>query len=72
MNETHGLGAAALTDISDELLDAVVGGGSIVDPVLCPILGSLSPGVPGVVDIDPTGDTSIAGQPTWDCVPYDG
>src|SRR4051812_34797851 len=27
-----------------------------IDPVVCPILASLSPGVPGVVDIDPTGD----------------
>jgi hypothetical protein len=72
MNETHGLGAAALTAISDELLDAVVGGDGIVDPTVCPILASHSgSGVPGVVDIDSTGDTSVVGLgPVWDCPPY--
>jgi hypothetical protein len=41
------------------------------DEVLCPILRTLSPGVPGVVDIDPTGDTYIGGSFIWDCPPYE-
>ena len=40
-----------------------------VDPLLCPILKALSPGVPGV-DITPEGDTTILGEPVWDCPPY--
>jgi hypothetical protein len=44
-----------------------------LDATLCPILSSLSPGVPGVVDIDPEGDTSVAGVgQVWDCPPYGG
>jgi hypothetical protein len=41
-----------------------------VDDRLCPLLASLSPGVPGVVDIDPTGDTYVGGEFLWDCPPY--
>jgi hypothetical protein len=41
-----------------------------VDPVVCPLLAARAPGVPGVVDIDPTGDTSVAGGLVWDCPPY--
>ena len=40
------------------------------DPLLCPVLASLSPGVPGVVDINAEGDVSLAGVPFWDCPPY--
>jgi hypothetical protein len=42
----------------------------VVDATVCPLLASRSPGVPGVVDIDPTGDTYVAGQFVWDCPPY--
>jgi hypothetical protein len=41
----------------------------IVDPTLCPVLASLAPGAPGV-DISPEGDTTIVGDPVWDCPPY--
>lgn len=41
-----------------------------LDGTLCPRLAALAPGVPGVVDIDPTGDTSVAGSVLWDCPPY--
>jgi hypothetical protein len=50
------------------LTDTVAG---YVDPLACAVLASLSPGVPGVVDITPAGDTTIAGAgPLWDCPPY--
>lgn len=41
------------------------------DPTVCAELGSLAPGVPGIVDIDPTGDTYITGEFLWDCQPYE-
>jgi hypothetical protein len=51
------------------LLDDLVIGD--VDPTVCPILASLSPGIPGVVEITPEGDTTIDGfGPFWDCPPY--
>jgi hypothetical protein len=41
------------------------------DSVVCPILASLAPGVPGVVDINPEGDTTVVGVGAfWDCPPY--
>jgi len=40
------------------------------DGILCPILISLAPGVPGVIDINSEGDVAIAGIPFWDCPPY--
>lgn len=42
-----------------------------VDPVVCPLLAARSPGVPGLVDIDTTGDTYIFGERFWDCPPYE-
>ena len=57
--------SAYFSDLSDDLLDEVVGG----NPVYCPVAASMSPGVPGVVDIDSTGDTSVAGQFIYDCPP---
>ena len=44
---------------------------SIPDFIICPILMAAAPGVPGVVDIEPEGDTSILGEPFWNCPPYD-
>jgi hypothetical protein len=42
-----------------------------VDPVVCPALAALAPGVPGVLDITPAGDTTLVGiSPLWDCPPY--
>lgn len=41
-----------------------------LDLLTCAVLIALAPGVSGVVDIDPTGDTSVAGTPFWDCPPY--
>ena len=42
------------------------------DALTCALLIALAPGIPGVVDIDPTGDTAVAGIPFWDCPPYQG
>ena len=42
------------------------------DVVVCAALIALAPGVPGVVDIDPTGDTYLLGEFLWDCPPYGG
>jgi hypothetical protein len=42
-----------------------------VDPVVCPVLASLAPGIPGVVDITAVGDTTVVAYgPVWDCPPY--
>lgn len=41
-----------------------------LDPVLCTLLATLSPGVPGVVDITPEGDVYVLGTLVWDCPPY--
>jgi hypothetical protein len=48
----------------------------VLDPevsgVICPILRSWYPGIPGVVDIDWDGDTTIQPfGPRWDCPPLD-
>jgi hypothetical protein len=43
---------------------------NIVDPLVCPRLAALAPGVPGVIDVDPTGDTYVAGTFVYDCPPY--
>jgi hypothetical protein len=44
----------------------------VVDPVVCPVFGSLAPGVPGVLDITPEGDAALPyeGGRFWDCPPY--
>lgn len=43
----------------------------LLEPTLCPVLASLAPGVPGVVDIDAEGDTAVAGLgQVRDCPPY--
>lgn len=56
----------------DRIIDVVSGPfEEYVDPVLCPILASYAPGIPGVVDIDPTGDTTLVAYGFfWDCPPY--
>ena len=59
-----------LNEIMDLLNDAP-GLGSLVDSLSCDVLRALSPGVPGVIDIDPTGDTYVAGEFVWDCPPYE-
>jgi hypothetical protein len=42
-----------------------------VDPLVCPALASLAPGMPGVVDVTPDGDTTVVAYgPAWDCPPY--
>jgi hypothetical protein len=42
-----------------------------IDPLVCPALAALAPGVPGVLDITPAGDTTLVGvSPLWDCPPY--
>jgi hypothetical protein len=43
----------------------------LLDTVICPVLASASPGIPGVIDINAEGDTTIAVVgPFWDCPPY--
>jgi len=37
------------------------------DPTTCPLIGAAAPGVPGVVDVDPSGDTYVEGEIAWDC-----
>ena len=54
-----------------DLLDQIFAATGAVDFLLCPILGGLAPGVPGVLDITPEGDVSIAGSLFWDCPPYE-
>lgn len=39
-------------------------------PVECAAIAAMTPGIPGVVDIDSEGDVSVAGEPVWDCPPY--
>jgi hypothetical protein len=44
---------------------------TLLDPLVCPLLGALAPGVPGVVDVTPYGDVTVAGVGlVWDCPPY--
>ena len=43
---------------------------AIPDPLLCPQLAALAPGVPGVVDVTPQGDVGTVVGPLWDCPPY--
>ena len=52
----------------DQILHDVT---SIPDATICPIIASLSPGVPGVVDISAEGDVAVAGIGIWDCPPYE-
>jgi hypothetical protein len=45
--------------------------GDLIDSIVCPILASLSPGIPGVVDISPEGDVTLPVLgPFWDGPPY--
>jgi hypothetical protein len=60
-----------------DAIDAIVGTvndskPNLVDPILCPVLASLAPGIPGVVDINAEGDTVITAfaRVTYDCPPY--
>ncbi|HVF05340.1 MAG TPA: hypothetical protein VNA20_10895 [Frankiaceae bacterium] len=41
-----------------------------VDPRLCPLLAQLAPGY-GDVAVNEQGDVHVAGEPVWDCPPYD-
>jgi hypothetical protein len=42
-----------------------------LDPIICQVLRAAAPGIPGVIDITPEGDTTIAVLgPFWDCPPY--
>jgi hypothetical protein len=61
-----------LPDWVGVLLDMVNGASATyVDPVVCPLLASSSPGVPGVVDVTPAGDVTVVGVGLlWDCPPY--
>lgn len=43
----------------------------ITDQLLCPVLVALTPGIPGVVGIDPDGDVVVDGSRVHDCPPYD-
>jgi hypothetical protein len=42
-----------------------------LDPTICSVLKLAAPGIPGVIDITPEGDTTIIGLGAfWDCPPY--
>jgi hypothetical protein len=57
-------------DAFDAALDAVTGVLG-ADPLLCPLLGALAPGVPGVVDVKREGDVTVTGiGSVHDCPPY--
>jgi hypothetical protein len=67
----HTVLCAAATETTippDEVNDILAAG---IDPIICPVLIALAPGVPGVIDISPEGDVVLAGTiPFWDCPPY--
>ena len=42
----------------------------LVDPVLCPLLAQLAPGISGVADITYEGDVYVLGERLLDCPPY--
>jgi len=43
----------------------------VFDPTVCPVLASLSPGIPGVVDVASEGDVYVLGERVRDCPPYE-
>jgi len=51
-----------------DLLDLV---GTTLDTVICPVLAELEGDYAGLVTINAQGDVFIAGDPFWDCPPYD-
>lgn len=56
---------APLTDFADSLTGDA-------DPVVCPVLGTLAPGVPGVA-VEPEGDVSLSPYwEAWNCTPSGG
>jgi hypothetical protein len=56
-----------LTTLNDLINETVL---KPTDVITCTVLQAAAPGVPGVLDIDPTGDTILLGVPFWDCPPY--
>ncbi|HVF05339.1 MAG TPA: hypothetical protein VNA20_10890 [Frankiaceae bacterium] len=54
----------------DTLEDALDQVWPVVDPPVCAALASLAPG-DGPVVINAQGDVYVAGEPVWDCPPYD-
>lgn len=55
---------------SQAVEDVVFGLTHVADSILCPVLRSLSPGVPGLVDVTFEGDVYVLGAPVHDCPPY--
>ena len=63
--------AQPAVDVVDEILDAIWCCVDPMDLMYCPILASLSPGVPGVVAVNSEGDVHVVTQGlVWDCPPY--
>jgi hypothetical protein len=63
--------ATLVDDILAPVYAFLQGFGGDSDPIVCPILASFSPGIPGVVDINVEGDVTLAvAGPFWDCPPY--
>lgn len=56
-------------DLVGQVLD-IVRDNTGVDHVACPVLASLAPGVPAVVDVDVDGDVAVGGGRVYDCPPY--
>jgi hypothetical protein len=60
-----------VTDAIDRIFVIIAGLERTADTLICPVLGTLSPGIAGVIDITPEGDATIIGfGPFWDCPPY--
>ena len=53
----------ALGDLNEAFL--------LLDPLLCSVLVQLTPGVPGLVDVNDEGDVYLFGVLFWDCPPYE-
>jgi hypothetical protein len=52
------------------LLDELWPDPTVLDPAVCPVLASLA-GEYGPVTVNGQGDVFVAGEPQWDCPPYD-
>lgn len=53
-----------------EVLDLLADAWDGFDGLVCPLIGTPAPGVPGVVDVRPEGDVDVLGGWLWDCPPY--
>jgi hypothetical protein len=58
-------------DLLDTIFQAISDASGLLDPIVCTMHQALAPGIPGVIDITPEGDVTLAViGPFWDCPPY--